>query len=185
VTDAEIQKQQSLFLAHYLWENYIQPSSSIQKIFFVGIGNAFQGIARLLSEKQDVHGSVGGVVAFIASNPLRPVSNDAWEGRSVSTWYAENSVVWVSPTHQVWKRDKRLSKKFGGVRRSNENVLGMMVRTHMEEAWGWIRERARDPEETMSEGVEEKEDLVVGGMVVMSGREGEAGDGDGDVEMDH
>lgn len=178
VTEADIQKQQSLFLAHYIWENYISVSDC-RKVFFVGIGNAFQGIARLLSEIQEVHDVVGGVVAFIANNPLRPLSNDSWEVRSVSKWYAENSIVWVSPTHQVWKREKKLSKKFGNVKRSGNVVLGSMVKTHLEETWKWIDGRAREEGDTESE-----EGLKETVKVDMMGEREEKGAGDGDVEMD-
>ena len=163
----DVQKQQSTLLASYIWDNYIAPSD-VQRIFFIGIGNAFQGIARLLSEKQEVHESVGGVVAFIAANPLRPVSNDSWEGSNLARWYSENSLVWVSPTHSVWKREKRTGKKFGLVRKSEENVLGIMVKRHLEETWRWIEGRARQGDGEGDETEEDDEGEVVVGAAPIS-----------------
>jgi len=37
-------------LAIYLWENYIEPYDH-EQIFFIGIGNAFHGVVKLLTEK--------------------------------------------------------------------------------------------------------------------------------------
>ena len=37
-------------LATYLWENYIEPYDH-EQIFFIGIGNAFHGVVKLLTEK--------------------------------------------------------------------------------------------------------------------------------------
>lgn len=159
---ADVQKHQSTLLASYIWDNYIAPSEN-ERVFFVGIGNAFQGIARLLGDKQEVHESTAGIVAFIASNPLRPVSNENFEirGGGLAGWYSQNSLVWVSPTHQVWKREKKLSKKFGNVVKSQETVLGLMVKKHMDEAWRWIAGRTNDSEETEEEFIGEAEQIVV------------------------
>jgi hypothetical protein len=95
-------------------------------------------------------------VAFIANNPLRPVANDSFEirGGSLAGWYFHNSRVWLSPTHSGLKRDKRLSKKFGKVERSEEKVLGLMVKRYMDEAWRWIVERTHDPEEAEEVAIE-------------------------------
>lgn len=144
----DVSRHQSTLLASYIWDNYIAPSDN-ERVFFVGIGNAFQGIARLLSEKQEVHESTAGVVAFIANNPLRPVSNENFEirGGGLAGWYARNSKVWLSPTHSGLRREKRLGKKFGRIEESQETVLGMMVKKHMDEAWKWIVERTHAPGE--------------------------------------
>ena len=37
-------------LATYLWENYIEPYDH-EQVFFIGIGNAFHGIVKLLTDK--------------------------------------------------------------------------------------------------------------------------------------
>lgn len=148
----DVARHQSTLLASYIWDNYIAPSDN-ERVFFIGIGNAFQGVARLLSEKQDVHEMTAGVVAFIANNPLRPVANDNFEiqGGSLAGWYAHNSRVWLSPTHSGFKREKRLGKKFGKVEKSEETVLALMVKRYMDDAWKWILERTHDPEETEEE----------------------------------
>jgi hypothetical protein len=48
--DMERQKRESEKLANYLWENYIEPFDH-DLIFFIGVGNAFHGLARLLVEQ--------------------------------------------------------------------------------------------------------------------------------------
>ena len=37
-------------LAGYLWENYIEPSDA-EKLYFMGVGNAFHGIVKLLCDR--------------------------------------------------------------------------------------------------------------------------------------
>ena len=122
-------------------------------------------------------------MAFIAANPLRPVSNEAWEGSNLAKWYSENSLVWVSPTHNVWKREKRTGKKFGNLKKSKEVVLGLMVRAHLEETWKWIEQRATEGDgvETEEEMMMEEERVVV--PAAESVKEGVARDGE-DVLMD-
>lgn len=107
-------------------------------------------------------------MAFIANNPLRPVANDNFEirGGSLAGWYSLNSRVWLSPTHSGLKRDKRLSKKFGKVERSEETVLGLMVKRYMDDAWRWIFERTHDPEE-MGKEVAVKSQALGGATIVV------------------
>lgn len=181
----EVSRHQSTLLASYIWDNYIAPSDN-ERVFFIGIGNAFQGIARLLSEKQEVHEMTAGVVAFIANNPLRPVANDNFEiqGGSLAGWYSHNSRVWLSPTHSGLKREKRLGKKFGKVEKSEETVLSLMVKRHMDDAWRWILERTHDPEET-DEEADGDGHISIGPAIVLPqdpGRQSRARDGD-DVIM--
>jgi len=45
----EAQKQAEK-LAAYLWENYIEPSEA-ESLYFMGVGNAFHGIVKLLCDK--------------------------------------------------------------------------------------------------------------------------------------
>ena len=49
-TDSENGMKQSQFLAAYLWENYLEPNEH-ENIFFMGIGSAFHGLVRLLTDK--------------------------------------------------------------------------------------------------------------------------------------
>lgn len=45
----EAQKQAEK-LAVYLWENYIEPSDA-ETLYFMGVGNAFHGIVKLLCDR--------------------------------------------------------------------------------------------------------------------------------------
>jgi hypothetical protein len=48
--DNEEAQKQAEKLTGYLWENYIEPSEA-ENLFFMGVGNAFHGIVRLLCDK--------------------------------------------------------------------------------------------------------------------------------------
>ncbi len=49
-SNADQARREAEKLAAYLWENYIEPYDHDQ-IFFIGIGNAFHGIVKLLTER--------------------------------------------------------------------------------------------------------------------------------------
>ena len=49
-SNAEQARKEAEKLATYLWENYIEPYDH-DRIFFIGIGNAFHGIVKLLTER--------------------------------------------------------------------------------------------------------------------------------------
>ncbi|KAL2366192.1 hypothetical protein RJZ56_000840 [Blastomyces dermatitidis] len=73
-------------LATYLWENYIEPNDATS-IFFLGVGNAYFGLANLLVNTERVHERVSGVISFVAESPVRAVSSNTttW----LSKWYKE------------------------------------------------------------------------------------------------
>ena len=49
-SNAEQARREAEKLAAYLWENYIEPYDH-EGIFFIGIGNAFHGVVKLLTER--------------------------------------------------------------------------------------------------------------------------------------
>ena len=48
--DNDEAQQQAENLAVYLWENYIETSDA-ENLFFMGVGNAFHGIVKLLCDR--------------------------------------------------------------------------------------------------------------------------------------
>ena len=48
--DNDEAQKQAENLAVYLWENYIETSEA-ENLFFMGVGNAFHGIVKLLCDK--------------------------------------------------------------------------------------------------------------------------------------
>jgi histone deacetylase 6 len=166
-------------LATYLWENYIEPYDH-EQIFFIGIGNAFHGVVKLLTEKglylshqlecgtdrfpiEDVYQRVGGVVAFIANNPVRPVHSA--DNPYLSRWYIANSIVFVSYTHSLWNGDRKTSKRYGKLQKSPEKQLHDMVARHKDETFAFIQARSKlggtKSENSSEVDLGSKEDIVM------------------------
>ncbi|KAJ5754281.1 Histone deacetylase clr3 [Penicillium manginii] len=146
-------------LASYLWDNYIQPHSiderEIREIIFLGIGNAFYGVANLLINRENLYKKVSGIVSFVAENPVRAVASptQVW----LSKWYRENSLVFVSPSHGVWgNSDRKPSKRYGTLRKSNSSHLSEMLSDHKEEVFKFIMDRTEQTDDEETE--DEKED---------------------------
>ncbi|RAH49355.1 histone deacetylase hdaA [Aspergillus brunneoviolaceus CBS 621.78] len=127
-------------LAGYLWDNYIEPNEATE-IFFIGIGNAFYGVANLLINRETLYKRVNGVVSFVAENPVRAVAShtQVW----LSRWYKDNSLVFVSHTHGVWTSlQRKPSKRYGLLVQSPKAGLSEMLMHHKNEVYQWISERA-------------------------------------------
>lgn len=157
--NGEEAEKQAEKLATYLWENYMEPSDA-EQLFFMGVGNAFQGIVKLLSDKgkplshlqyirikqpspttESVHQRVSGVIVFIGSNPVRPVHSN--ENPYLSRWYSQHSKVYVAQAHSLWsKTDRRMSRRYGKVERSPGVLLNEMLVLHRDAVFAWIAEEA-------------------------------------------
>jgi histone deacetylase 6 len=178
-SNTEQARREAEKLANYLWENYIEPYDH-EQIFFIGIGNAFHGVVKLLTEKglylnhqpsvgtdklsiEEVYQRVGGVVAFIGNNPVRPVHST--DNPYLSRWYIANSIVFVSYTHSLWNGDRKTSKRYGKLQKSPEKQLHDMIARHKEETFAFIQARSKPggpKSETSSEvDLVNKEDIVM------------------------
>ncbi|OOF96755.1 hypothetical protein ASPCADRAFT_129826 [Aspergillus carbonarius ITEM 5010] len=129
-------------LAGYLWDNYIEPSEATE-IFFMGVGNAFYGVANLLINRETLYKRVNSVVSFVAENPVRAIAShtQVW----LSRWYKDNSLVFVSHTHGVWnsvETRRKPSKRYGQLVQSPKASLSEMLMHHKDEVYQWISERA-------------------------------------------
>ncbi|KAF4291467.1 hypothetical protein LV165_005248 [Aspergillus fumigatus] len=158
-------------LAGYLWDNYIEPNEATE-IFFIGIGNAFYGVANLLINRgrmaldkwlkqqltkiDTLYKRVNGVISFVAENPVRAIAShtQVW----LSRWYKDNSLVFVSHMHGVWNNvetRRKPSKRYGHLIQSPKAGLSEMLMHHKDEVFKWIEERADEAE---SEEEEEEEE---------------------------
>lgn len=123
------------------------------------------------SKLDRVHPRITSVVAFIANNPVRPVTNqsDPW----IQGWYKENSRVFVSPTHSLWEKqkDKKISKRYGTVVKTDARGLHEMMLRHRRDVWGWIGARLGfdDEEEEMEQDAEKG--VADGADIVMTSTE--------------
>ncbi|KAL3963760.1 hypothetical protein ACCO45_000764 [Purpureocillium lilacinum] len=124
----------------YLWDNFIGLYDA-DEIFLLGVGNAYLGVKVLLINR-DCKSRISGIVNFATGN-LRPVKSDI--DADLSSWYKENSRVYVAGDHACWT-DHDLTKKvhkrrFGTVVRSRMVGLNKMMQEHAEEAQDWIMSR--------------------------------------------
>ncbi|KAI9042059.1 histone deacetylase hdaA [Aspergillus affinis] len=139
-------------LAGYLWDNYIEPNESTE-VIFMGVGDAFFGVANLLINRDNLYKRVNSVVSFVAENPVRAIASptQTW----LSRWYKDNSLVLVSHTHGVWSAEPRRkpSKRYGHLLPSPKAGLTEMMLHHKEEVCKWIEERVdvRDSDESDGE----------------------------------
>ncbi|KYK54228.1 Histone deacetylase superfamily [Drechmeria coniospora] len=133
-------QEQIQHLICYLWDNYLQLYEA-DEIFLLGVGNAYLGVKMLLINR-DCKDRISGVVNFVTGN-LRPVKSDV--DTELSSWYKENSQVYVAGDHACWT-DHELTRKvhkrrFGTVIRSDMLGLNNMMNEHAEEAQEWIMAR--------------------------------------------
>jgi histone deacetylase 6 len=101
----------------------------------------------LIDTATDCKEKIAGVVNFVTGN-LRPVKSDI--DTDLSSWYKENSRVYVAGDHACWS-DHDLTRKvhkrrFGTVVRSEEFGLNRMMQAHAEEAQDWIMARVTEEE---------------------------------------
>lgn len=90
----------------------------------------------------DCKSKISGVVNFVTGN-LRPVKSDI--DTELSSWYKENSQVYVAADHACWS-DYELTRKvqkrrFGTVIRSTQLGLNKMMHEHAGEAQEWLLAR--------------------------------------------
>ncbi|PHH65416.1 hypothetical protein CDD81_2520 [Ophiocordyceps australis] len=134
----------------YLWDNFIQLYET-DEIFVISAGNAYLGVKMLLVSR-DCRAKLSGVVNFVTGT-LRTVKSDI--DTELSSWYKENSRVYVAADHACWA-DPALTRKvhkkrFGTVVHSNMVGLNQMMREHAAEAQDWIMARVTSGETTEEE----------------------------------
>jgi histone deacetylase 6 len=193
-TENAVQEQTKDLLC-YLWDNYfeINPSSSIT---LMGVGDAYLGIKQLLTSRgtslpflprqtlknrklthlpnKDAKSKIPCILSFVIGS-LRPVRSET--DPFLSTWYKQNSLIYVSPDHACWSDEESSRKvkkqrfgrvvcadiKSGGAASGGTNpgdVERMLKRYEedsetfiAEKVEAWERERGEgDPDETEEEG---------------------------------
>ncbi|OKP12270.1 Histone deacetylase clr3 [Penicillium subrubescens] len=138
-------------LVNYLWDNYIDFHEK-REVFFFGIGGAFSGVVNFLINRENMYKRVSGIVSFVAKNPVRAVNSNTqvW----LSKWYRDNSLVFVSDSHSVWKNEERKpSKRYGKLYRSSKSSLSEMMTESQQQVFEWLADRA-------DEALDETEDEV-------------------------
>ncbi|KAK5660808.1 hypothetical protein OQA88_12176 [Cercophora sp. LCS_1] len=142
--DAKTLESQIQELMCYVWDNYLQLYEHAEDIFLIGVGNAYIGVKVLLINR-DVKSRISGCVNFVTEN-LRPVKSDV--DQELSSWYKENSRVYVTTDHAVWSdaelTRRVLKRRFGTVIRSDVSGLANMMTAHASDAQAWILERVTE-----------------------------------------
>ncbi|KAL9107460.1 MAG: hypothetical protein Q9227_007657 [Pyrenula ochraceoflavens] len=137
-SDAAFQARRELMerLAMYLWENYID-TSDCEHIILFGIGEAYHGLAQLLIQNVDVYQRVDAVIVFTFTNSLRSVTSP--DNQWLPKWYRDHSLVFVSSTHDAWNRgEKKLSKRYGSLRKSEGRSMQHMLRLNRKEVQDYV-----------------------------------------------
>ncbi|KAI5852310.1 putative catalytic subunit of a class II histone deacetylase complex [Tricharina praecox] len=132
-------------LCKYLWDNFLQPTDAKdQRIILLGVGDAAQGIVRLLTSR-NCHERVKGVISVIGSdNVFRAIVPSIPDDRMLN-WYYQNSLVMVSKNHAFWTRSSRgLKKKYGATGKSNGNDAHEVHKFEFERITSWIMDRLED-----------------------------------------
>lgn len=143
-TDERAMQLQIQELVCYIWDNYLQLWDNVEEIFLMGVGFAYLGVKTLLISR-DCKSRISGVVNFV-NGTLRPVKSDV--DQELSSWYKENSRVFVADDHACWSDSdltRKVSKKrFGAVVHSPHHGLNRMMRAHAGEVYNWILDRVVD-----------------------------------------
>ncbi|KAG0669258.1 Histone deacetylase hda1 [Maudiozyma exigua] len=121
----------------YLWDNYIKFSTNVQKIAFVGIGDASSGVIHLMGHR-DTRSNVKAIISFIGSKQLKPLVPLVDE--SLTDWYFKNSLVFSDKNHSCWgdNESKKPRKKYGRVLRCGTDGINNIVEERFEEATDFI-----------------------------------------------
>ncbi|OAP64896.1 hypothetical protein AYL99_00868 [Fonsecaea erecta] len=160
-------------LALYLWENYIEPYDFPWGIILMGAGNAFHAIAKLVSENPRVYPKLVGILCFISTQPIRPISNPSGH-HWVSQWYRENSLVFISGRHSLWKKEMKTSKRYGRLIKSDGEVLNQIMILHRDEAYEWMVDKIKQRRDEMRGSSSELENTEDDYMMAGALQDGDA-----------
>ncbi|CAK7890694.1 histone deacetylase Hda1p [[Candida] anglica] len=152
----------------YVWDNYLSYFSQLEKLVFVGFGDAYQSIVHLYAKRpsQDIKDLVKGTVAFVNRSTLKPLVPVMDE--SMVDWYYQNSVIFTSFLNPCWSGDstgngsgngsanggsepngseevsKRPRRKFGRVLRAKSDGLWDIVTERFDEGMDFVLDSIED-----------------------------------------
>ena len=68
----------------------------------------------------------------------------SYDNPDLTRWYSRNSLVLVAYVHGLWvgTGDRKMSRRYGSVKKSPGRSLGEMLDLHAEEIFRWIAGRA-------------------------------------------
>lgn len=121
----------------YLWDNYIKFLTSITRVAFIGVGDAYSGVVHLLGHR-DTRNNVKAVISFSGQKQLKPLVPLVDE--TLNDWYFKNSLVFTDKSHACWgdNENKKPRKKFGRVLRCDTDGLNNIVEERFDEATDFI-----------------------------------------------
>ncbi|SCU89771.1 LAFA_0E20758g1_1 [Lachancea sp. 'fantastica'] len=123
----------------FIWDNYLKFFPALDKVAFIGIGDAYSGAVHLLGHR-DTRNIVKCAISFIDRKPLRPLIPLVDE--TLADWYYKNSLVFASNENACWGSDgndsKKPRKKFGRVLRCDSDGLNKNFEERFDEATDFI-----------------------------------------------
>ncbi|KAL3421272.1 Histone deacetylase clr3 [Phlyctema vagabunda] len=125
----EIQLKELLL---YLWDNYLSIPPDDTPVILMGVGNSYLGIKQLLiSRPAATNKRVQGILAFVKGS-LKSVKSET--DPTLSKWYKDHSLIYVSPNHSVFSdydsAKKVGKKKFGNVVKADVSGLREMLKRY-------------------------------------------------------
>ncbi|KAL7275395.1 Histone deacetylase hda1 [Rhizina undulata] len=127
-------------LCTYMWDNYLELTDAT-KIFFIGVGEAYEGLVHLLSHR-DCRQRVRGCVNFVDDYSLRAFpARHCVINPQMHKWYYANSLVVVNKGHHALGPGKGLSTRFGCIIESSSEDFNDVLDTSYDPVTDWIWDR--------------------------------------------
>lgn len=123
----------------YLWDNYLKFFPQLNRVAFVGIGDAHAGFVHLLGHR-DTRSIVKCAITFLDKISLKSLVPLVDE--SLTDWYFKNSLVFTSKYHPCWGPDgndtKKPRKRFGRVLKCDSDGMNGIIEERFEETTDFI-----------------------------------------------
>ncbi|UPX18448.1 Histone deacetylase [Ascochyta rabiei] len=141
--DAKARSDKTREMANYLWTNYIHPSDATQ-VFFMGIGDAYQGLVDLLGRNEtttDEDSRIEILIGFVAESSIQSVKRPTDD--DIGAWYYYHTKIFVKQSHYAFSRNskKKLRKKLGNLQQSDWDTLDEMLMGHRDEVQELLLEK--------------------------------------------
>lgn len=121
----------------YIWDNQIKYIPSVSNITFIGIGEVYSGVVRILSHR-DTKPLVKSVIGFVGNKQLKAL--DPLVDDSLYDWYTKNSLLFEDKNHSFWgeNESKRPRKHFGRVLRHQNDGISNIIAEKFKEATEFV-----------------------------------------------
>ncbi|EDO18283.1 hypothetical protein Kpol_1039p32 [Vanderwaltozyma polyspora DSM 70294] len=120
-----------------LWDNNLKYFPNVNKIAYIGVGEAYSGLVHLLGHR-DTRSVVKSVIGFVGKKPLKALVPLVEE--SLADWYFKTSLLFADKNHSCWGENdsKKPRKRYGRVLRCDSDGIFSLIEERFEEATDFI-----------------------------------------------